>query len=71
MKVSIRALRVNAGLKQQEVAKKMGVNVGTIRNWERLSTFPDALQLKEMCSIYKCSLDDIFLPDNFAKSEIN
>lgn len=69
MKVSLKALRVNAGMNQKEVAKSMGVAPNTLISWENNHTAPNAMQLSKLCSLYKCCMDDIFLPDKLAKSE--
>lgn len=62
MKVSMKAMRVNSGLTQREAADKLGIRRETVMSWEAGKTFPDALQLKALCGIYKCGMDDIFLP---------
>lgn len=67
MKISLKAARVNAGLTQKVVAQKLGVSKDTIRNWENCKTYPDAVQIKQLESIYKIPYDDIiFLPSNYA-----
>lgn len=69
MKITLKALRVNSNLTQDDAAKKLGVTTRTIQNWENYDTFPTGRQLIEICSVYKCGLDDIFLPEALAKSE--
>lgn len=69
MQVSFKAMRVNSELTQSDVAKIMGVTVKTIQNWENGTSAPDAIQFATLCRTYGCSRDDIFLPDNLAKSE--
>lgn len=69
MKVSLKALRVNAGLSQNDVAKEIKVTPRTIQNWENNVTFPTVTQLMKICTIYRCSINDVFLPDKLAKSE--
>lgn len=69
MKVSLKALRVNAGMNQKEVAKELSIAPNTLINWENGKTAPDVIQLTRLCSLYKCSIDDIFLPEKLAKSE--
>lgn len=69
MKITLKALRVNAGLSQKEVAKKLGISNNTLIKWERYLSYPRVLQLDKMCKLYGCSMDDIFLPDNLTKSE--
>lgn len=68
MKVSMKALRVNRGLTQSQVAKMMSINRNTLTNWENGTTFPTAEQLVKLCRIYQCSMADIFIPDTLAKS---
>lgn len=69
MKVSIKALRVNAELSQQEAAEEIGVSAKTIQNWESNVTSPTAAQLIKICNVYKCTLADISLPIALTKSK--
>lgn len=69
MKVSLKAMRVNANYNQKEVAEILGIAPITLIKWEANKTSPTALQLKQLCNLYSCSMDDIFLPDELAKSE--
>lgn len=68
LKVSLKALRVNAKMNQKEVSRMMNISPATLISWENNHTAPDALQLSKLCSIYSCTMDDIFLPDKLAKS---
>lgn len=68
MKISLKALRVNANLNQAEAAKSLGITDKTLQNWESYTTFPDVGQLMGICRLYGCELNDIFLPDKLAKS---
>lgn len=69
MKVSLKALRVNANLNQSQVAKELGINPATIISWESYKTFPDIAQLNRLCNLYSCTMDDVFVPEYLAKSE--
>ena len=60
--ISMAAARVNAGLTQAKVAKKMGVSNVTILNWEKGKVTPKPSQLAMFCSICGISEDHIFLP---------
>lgn len=62
MQISIKALRVNAGLTQREAAEKLGVDRGTLICWEQYKSFPTIQQVEKMCRIYGCNKDDIFVP---------
>ena len=59
MRISIKAARVNADLRQADVANTMGVSRATIANWERGLTSPSAPQLIQLCKLYSCGLNDI------------
>jgi transcriptional regulator with XRE-family HTH domain len=72
MKVSLKAARVNAELKQIQVADSMGVPVDRIKYLETKEgsariTYETLLAL---CSLYGCTPDDIFLPINYPESEV-
>lgn len=65
MKMTLKALRVNAGLKQAEVARQLGICVATLRSYEGGKTSPDASMGDRFCKLYNCSFDDInFLSNN-------
>lgn len=66
MKVSIKAMRVNAGLTQAEVANRVKINVATLISWENSKTYPTVEKLKELCNLYGCAIDDIFLPQKLS-----
>lgn len=60
MKVSLKAMRVNAELNQKQVAKALNVSPNTVVSWEMNKTYPDAFQLTQLCELYRCTTDDIF-----------
>lgn len=71
MRVSLKAARVNAELRQTEVAEKMGVSVDKIKYLETKEgsqriTYETLIKL---CDLYQCTPDDIFLPIDYPKSE--
>ena len=64
MKISLKALRVNADMNQAEAAKKLAVTEKTIQNWEAHRTFPSAGQLVSICRISRMAISFIaILPD--------
>lgn len=69
MKISLKALRVNKEMTQDDAAVILGVTKRTIQNWESYTTFPTAKQLLKICTAYGCELSDIFLPSTLAKSD--
>ncbi|MDE7203121.1 MAG: helix-turn-helix domain-containing protein [Lachnospiraceae bacterium] len=56
--------RAESGLKQQEVAEKLGIKANTISNWEQGRTEPDIDTFVKLCNIYQidCSslLSDVY-----------
>ncbi len=69
MKISLRALRVNAELTQEDAAKAIGVTKRTLQSWEANATYPNISTLVKLCKVYGCGLEDIFLPVDSAISE--
>lgn len=61
--ISLAAARVNADLKQEEAAAKIGVTAKTLSNYERgITAIPGAV-LKKAAKIYGVSSDMIRLPE--------
>lgn len=71
MKITLKAARVNAGLTQLEVAKKLRKNKQTIVNWEMGRSLPDVANFAALCSLYGADGNEIFLSKLSAKSESN
>ena len=64
MAITLRAARVNAGLKQLDVAKMLGIAPDTLRKFETGEAFPDVKQIKQFETIYGLTYNDInFLCD--------
>lgn len=61
MQISLKAARVNAGYTQKEVAKRINTDVSTVIKWENGKTYPTANKLAELCALYECCINDIFL----------
>lgn len=62
LQISLAAARVNAGLTQEDVARKMQISKQTVVNWEKGRVKPKLAQLEMMCRLYNIGLDNIFLP---------
>lgn len=69
MKIKLKALRINKDMSQAQAAEALGITVRTLQNWESYTTSPTAMQLVKLSELYECGLDNIFLPDELAKSE--
>lgn len=61
LKLSLKALRVNAGFTQAQIAKSLNISPATLIQWEQGKTKPRADVLIELCKIYNCSVDDVRL----------
>lgn len=61
-KVSLKAARVNSGMKQADVAETLKISTKTLCNWESERTYPTLDMLVRLCSLYKIPLSQIILP---------
>ena len=52
MKMTLRALRVNQGLTQFEVAKELKIHFQTLRNWEVGKIIPSKKKLEMLAKYY-------------------
>ena len=68
LQISLAAARVNAGMTQEEVSKRMQVSKQTIINWEKGKTIPRIPEMEMLSRLYKIPLDNIFLPCYSTKS---
>lgn len=58
-KMTLKALRVNAGYTQYEASKKIGVSQKTLSNWEKGNTYPNQKQIENICEVYGTTYDRI------------
>ena len=61
-KLPMKALRVASGYTQKEVAESIGVSRVTYMKWENYESYPDALQLINLSTLFKCSLNTFYFP---------
>lgn len=59
MAMTLKAIRINKGLSQEEAAKLIGIGSDTLSNYERGITFPDIPVLKKIEEVYEVKYDDI------------
>lgn len=64
LQISLAAARVNAKLKQDEVAEKMHVSKTTIVNWERGKVMPSFADIQVLSTLYGIPADNIFYNRN-------
>ena len=53
-------MRIAAGLRQVDLAEKMGVTQGTICDWEVGRTMPQAALLPALADALNCTIDALF-----------
>ena len=71
IKLTLKAARVNVGMTQKEVAKKLNISNKTRCNWEVGATSPNIQQVETLCDLYGVTYDNlIFLPNNPVKPDI-
>lgn len=59
MKITLKAARINAGLDQSDVARKLNVNIATISSWETGKTRPSLTNFRKLCELYGWPEDSI------------
>lgn len=59
MRMSLRAARINAGLKQSDAANELKVTKKTVSSWESGKTKPKIDKIDPICSLYGVGIDDI------------
>lgn len=62
MQMSLKALRVNSGLTQQDVADRLGISRQTVLNWEKENERPNEVALYALAYLYKTNIDNIRVP---------
>ncbi len=60
IKNQLKILRENAGLTQEEFAKKLDVAKRTVGTWEQGSRIPNSIQRKRICEILNVSEPELF-----------
>lgn len=70
MGLTLKALRINAGMDQKTAAKEIGVTAETLSSWERAKSFPNVKQIRSIESLYGVGYSDInFLLDDIGLIE--
>ena len=59
MRLSIKALRINAGLRQTDMAVKLGVSRKTVAAWENGESIPRADKIDAICKVLGVGYDNI------------
>lgn len=56
---NLRRLRAERGIKQEELAKHIGISVQSVSKWERGETLPDITLLPKIAEFYSVSADEL------------
>ncbi|AOP13614.1 helix-turn-helix transcriptional regulator [Bacillus sp. FSL K6-1109] len=62
MQLSLEALRVNAGMTQQDVADRLGVSRFTVMKWENGDVRPKEIVIYALAKLYSVDIDVIRVP---------
>ena len=70
MPITLKALRINAGLDQRTAAKAIGVTPETLGRWENAKSFPNVPYIRLIENLYGVKYENInFLVTNGGESE--
>lgn len=65
MKMTLKAIRINNNLTQQEASKMLGIAETTLNKYENFKSFPDVPMIEKILKLYKVDYNDIiFLQQN-------
>lgn len=64
MKITLRALRVNAGFTIEKASKELGISTVTLRSYETLKTIPTVKMMNKMLKLYNAKFINL---DNFTE----
>lgn len=59
--MTLAAARINAGLKQEEAARLLGVTRATVSNWERGVHAPTSENIMKIVELYGVSLENLII----------
>lgn len=60
MSNNLKARRIQAGFKQEEVAKLLNIKQCSISNWECGRYLPNTNNLLQLSKIYNCSVEELY-----------
>lgn len=57
--MSLASARINTGLSQTEVARRLGVDQSSVSCWESGRRMPRAIMLVKLAELYCCTIDEL------------
>lgn len=64
MKTRLKEARKSSGLSQQDASEKLGVSIGTYRNWEQGRVVMNGEQLITAAKLYNTTVDFLLMTDS-------
>ena len=64
MAIHLKAARVNAGLTQEMVVERLGINKNTLISYEKYRTMPDIETARKLAELYGTTVDNIIWSAN-------
>lgn len=59
MKLTLKALRVNAGFTIEKASKELGISTVTVRSYETNKTIPTVKMMNKMLNLYNAKFSNI------------
>ena len=59
MKLTLKALRVNAGFTIEKASKELGISTVTLRSYETNKTIPTVKMMNKMLNLYNAKFNNI------------
>ena len=63
MKITLKALRVNAGYTIEKASEALGISTVTLRSYETFKTAPDLKMLPKILKVYNADINDVKFED--------
>lgn len=67
---TLKDVRMQAGLTQEQVAEKIMVSRQTVSNWENGKSLPDIVSIMSLSDLYQISIDELLKGDKRMKEKM-
>ena len=68
--LKLRELRIELGIKQEDLARIIGVQDYTIGNWERDRSEPSIEHLVKLADYFQCSIDELLGREDYGTGNV-